>query len=123
MTISLNIAITPATISAFFAELVAFHSPQLDRIEAVLNQVLAKEATIMTDLTELTAEVQRNTTVEKSALALIQGFAAQLAAAGTDPVALKALSDSLKANDDELADALVANTPVQPVPNPPADAA
>jgi hypothetical protein len=72
----------------------------------------------MTDLTALQAEVARNTTVEKSALALIQGFAAQLAAAGTDPVALKALQDSLTASDDELAAAVAANTPAQPVPAP-----
>jgi nitrogenase subunit NifH len=44
------------------------------------------------ELDALTAEVANNTTVEKSALALIQGFAAQLAAAGTDPVKLKALA-------------------------------
>ncbi len=62
-------------------------------------------------LDDLTAEVARNTTVEKSALALIQGFAAALAAAGTDPVKLQALRDSLAANDDELAAAVEANTP------------
>jgi len=65
----------------------------------------------MADLTALTAEVERNTSVEKSALTLIQGFAAQLAAAGTDPVKLQALQDQLKSNDDELAAAVAANTP------------
>lgn len=38
-------------------------------------------------LDTLTAEVANNTTVEKSAVALIQGLKAQLDAAGTDPVA------------------------------------
>ncbi len=69
---------------------------------------------LMADILSLTAEVERNTTVEKSALALIQGFAAQLAAAGTDPVKLQALQDTLKTNDDELAAAVVANTPAAP---------
>lgn len=66
------------------------------------------------ELDTLTAEVARNTTVEKSALVLIQGFAKQLADAGTDPVKLKALSDSLAANDNELAAAVAANTPAAP---------
>ncbi len=65
----------------------------------------------MADLTGLTAEVTRNTSVEQSALTLIQGLAAQLAAAGTDPVALKALQDQLTQNDDALAAAVAANTP------------
>ena len=66
---------------------------------------------IMAALDTLTAEVARNTTVEASALALIQGLAAQIKSAGTDPVALKAITDSLTANDDALAAAVAANTP------------
>lgn len=65
----------------------------------------------MADLTELTAEVTNNTTVEQSAITLLQGLKAQLDAAGTDPVALKALSDQLAANDTALAAAVTANTP------------
>lgn len=81
------------------------------RIETKLDALLALENKQMADLTALTAEVERNTSVEKSALTLIQGFAAQLAAAGTDPVKLQALQDQLKSNDDELAAAVAANTP------------
>lgn len=68
----------------------------------------------MVDLTALTAQVTANTTVIESALTLINGFAAQLAAAGTDPVALKALQDQLAAEDTKLADAVAANTPAAP---------
>ena len=70
----------------------------------------------MADLSGLTAEVTRNTSVEQSALTLIQGLAAQIAAAGTDPVKLKALQDQLAQNDDALAAAVAANT----APTPPA---
>ena len=63
------------------------------------------------ELDALTAEVANNTTVEKSALAMLQGLAAQLAAAGTDPAKLQALRDTLAANDTELAAAVAANTP------------
>jgi ABC-type transporter Mla subunit MlaD len=66
---------------------------------------------IMADLESLTAQVEQNNTVIGSALALINGFAAQLAAAGTDPAKLQALQDSLKAQDDQLAEAVAKNTP------------
>ena len=65
-------------------------------------------------LDDLTASVARETTVEKSALALITGFSAQLAAAGTDPVKLAALKATLDSNDDELAAAVAQNTPAAP---------
>ena len=60
-------------------------------------------------LDDLTAEVTNATTVQQSAIVLIQGFAAKLAAAGTDPVALQALHDSLLASDTALAAAVAAN--------------
>lgn len=72
----------------------------------------------------LQTEVANNTTVEKSALALIQGFKAQLdaavqaaLAAGASATQLQGLTDlqtALAANDSELAAAVAANTP--PVP-------
>jgi len=70
----------------------------------------------MTDLTALTAQVAENTTVEASAVTLIQGLAAALAAAGTDPVALGALQTQLKTSSDALAAAVAANTPAAPAP-------
>lgn len=65
----------------------------------------------MAAIDDLTAQVAANTTVVGSALTLIQGFAAQLAAAGTDPAKLAALQAQLQASDDALAAAVVANTP------------
>lgn len=72
----------------------------------------------------LTDQVAQNTTVEKSALALINGFGAQLAAAiaaaqaaGASPAQLQALTDlgtTIKSSDDELAAAVAANTPAAP---------
>ena len=67
----------------------------------------------MADLSELSAQVAANNDVIQSAIALIQGIKAKLDAAGTDPAALKALSDSLASQDRELADAIVANTPAE----------
>lgn len=68
----------------------------------------------MAAIDDLTAQVAANTTVIGSALTLIQGLAAALAAAGTDPVKLAALQASLKQSDDDLAAAVAANTPAAP---------
>jgi len=84
----------------------------LDRIEQTLQQILLKENTMSQELDALIAEVARNTTVEKSALAAIRGLSAKLAEAGDDPAKLAKLRADLAANDDELAAAVSANTPV-----------
>jgi hypothetical protein len=84
---------------------------KLDYIMLALKVVWRKEVEIMADLTGLTAQVKANTDAEASAVLLIQGLAAQITAAGTDPVALQKLSDDLKASADALAAAVVANTP------------
>ena len=63
------------------------------------------------DLANLQAQVQANTDVESSAITLIQGIAAQLAAAKNDPVRIQALSTQLKTSADALGAAIVANTP------------
>ena len=68
----------------------------------------------MAALDDLTAQVAANTTVEASAVTLIQGLAAQLAAAGTDPAKLASLQASLKTSADSLAAAITANTPAAP---------
>jgi hypothetical protein len=84
---------------------------KLDQILAQLNVLGRQETTIMADLTDLTAKVQATTDAEQSAILLINGIAAQLKTAGTDPAALAALGESLKTNSDALAAAVVANTP------------
>jgi len=69
----------------------------------------------MTDLTALTVEVARNTTVDESAIALLTGLAAQIEALKTDPAALQALADTMRGSSDALAAAVLANTPAAPV--------
>lgn len=86
--------------------------------EGIFN-VRHLEELIMADLTELTAAVEKEITVEQSAITLLNGLKAALDAAGTDPVALKALSEKIGASSDALAAAIAANTPAAP-PAPPA---
>lgn len=66
---------------------------------------------IMASLDALTAQVTSNTDAIESAITLINNIAAALQAAGTDPVKLQALVDTLKTEDDKLAAAVAANTP------------
>jgi len=65
----------------------------------------------MNELQTLTDAVAAQSTVIDSAEELLRGLKARLDAAGTDPVALKALSDQLGAKTAELAQAVVDNTP------------
>lgn len=83
------------------------------RLEVLMRQVdalIAKENAMSKQLDDLTAEVATVATVEQSAITLINGLAAQLAAAGTDPAKLQALHDSLKSSSDALAAAVATNT-------------
>lgn len=63
---------------------------------------------------QLTAQVKANSDLLDSATALINGIAARIDAAGVDPAKLAALSTELKAKDDVLAAAVLANTPATP---------
>jgi hypothetical protein len=86
----------------------------VNRIEQKIKKVTKGEKIIMKELDDLEAQVTANDAVDKSAIELLQGLKALLDAAGTDPVKLKALSDSLGASNQALADAVVANTPAAP---------
>ncbi len=61
-------------------------------------------------LNDLTAQVTATVGIEQSAVALIQGLADQIKAAGTDPAALEALQANLKTSADALAAAVAANS-------------
>ena len=82
----------------------------------LLQLIFRKVNHMSAQMDTLTAQVAATKTVAESAITLIQGLKAQLDAAGTDPVALKALSDSLADTDKQLADAVTANTPAAPAP-------
>lgn len=87
---------------------------RLDRIEGKLDRILTLETHEMADLTQLTSDVAANSDAVASAVTLLQTIKSELDAAGTDPAALDALSASLEANTEALANAVVANTPAGP---------
>ena len=78
------------------------------------TQILKELQRMSLELDNLTAQVKSNSDLLDSATVLINGIAARITAAGTDPAALAALTTELKAKDDLLAAAVLANTPVQP---------
>lgn len=72
----------------------------------------------MAVLDDLAAQVEATTTLEASAITLIEGIAAQLAEAGTDAGKLGELQTRLATSAAALAAAITANTPAEPAPAP-----
>lgn len=80
-----------------------------DKLQTLI--ILAEKGLILmaNEFEDLKAQVAASTSVEKSALVLIQGIAARLATAGNDPAAVAALTADLKASADGLAAAVAAD--------------
>lgn len=81
--------------------------------------ILRKLETIMSTLDDLQAAVAAEDTVIDSAITLIQGIPALIAAAGTDSAKLQALSADITAKSQALAAAITANTPAASTPSNP----
>jgi len=88
-------------------------SQKLDRLLMLVGALLFGEGYIVAELDDLQTQVAANTTLEESAVTLINGIAAKLAAAiaAGNPAALVSLKDSLVASAADLSAAIVANTP------------
>ena len=84
-------------------------------IQGLLRQIL-KEIRIMSAETQaaiddMKAEVERNTTVSASVVALVQSLSQQIEDAADDPEEIRSLAQQLRSSTDELASAVPANTP------------
>jgi hypothetical protein len=95
--------------------------PEAVRLLKVLyakdDLILKRLETIMSALDDLQAAVAAEDTVIDSAITLIKGIPGLIAAAGTDPAKLQALSADIMAKSQALASAVAANTPaVAPAP-------
>jgi hypothetical protein len=101
---------------------------KLNRIEAKLD-VIIRSLTVMSanvdqNFLNLQTQVQQTTDVEQSAITLLNGLAAQLAAAiaaanNGDSAALPTLQAQLQTSAAALAAAVAANTPAAPPPPAP----
>jgi small-conductance mechanosensitive channel len=95
---------------------------KLIQLPILIDSIERKVIQMSVDLSKLTQDVAAMQTVTQSALTLIQGIAAQLAAIppSTDPAtqaALDQLSTELESNTKALSDAVAANT-AAPAPTP-----
>lgn len=92
-----------------------------------LTKLVKEEMIIMGEMEDAVAgmkvKVTNLVTIDDSVVALLEGLVAQLktiaeqlANEGADVTDLNALTDTLSAEEDRLAAAVTANTPVAPVP-------
>jgi len=98
-------------------------SKKLDTLLTLVQSLIAKVAQMASDvqtaLDNLTAEVTETKTVSQSAIVLLNGLSAQIAAlktASTDPAtaaAIDALKASLDQSNADLAAGVTANTPAE----------
>ena len=82
------------------------------KLDLIINFLTNMEKHIMADLTTLTTAVTNQTSVNQSAITLLNGLSAALTVAGTDPVALATLATQINSNASALSAAITANTPV-----------
>lgn len=83
----------------------------LEQVLLKLDLILSKETKTVAQLDDLISQVQTNTDAEASAVVLLNKLHELLVAAGTDPVKLGEIKNSLATSANALAAAVVANTP------------
>lgn len=84
---------------------------QLNRIERKLGVVQEQGEAIMADIAQLETAVAEETSVQRSAITLLENLSQMVKDAGTDPVKLQAVVDQINSNKSALAAAVTANTP------------
>ena len=87
---------------------------RLDYIDRKLSTLIVKVHHMSQEMEVLKAAVEAENTVVDSAITLLNGLAAALAAAATDPAAVLALADEVNSKAAALAAAVAANTPAAP---------
>ena len=81
-----------------------------------IHKLLEAVKLMAQSLDQITAAVANESTVIDSAVTLLQGLSAQITAAGVDPAALSALTDTINAKAASLAHAIIDNTPAAEAP-------
>ncbi len=84
-------------------------SPSL--LESITELIHKSTEEILMTLDDLKLKVDAESTVEASAITLLQELSAKLTAAASDPVKVQAIADELSQNSAALAAAITANTP------------
>jgi uncharacterized protein YoxC len=94
--------------------------PWVDALMRRVDLIVSRTGMIMATMQELRDAVRRNTSVDDSVLAMLQGISQQLkdAQAQNDPQAISDLIKELDANTQKMTDAVTANTPAEEEPAP-----
>jgi hypothetical protein len=90
------------------------HNGDMDQdsgFSAKLDNIIKEISKMSAQLDALSVQVAATTDAEASAVLLLKGLSDQIASLKADPVALQKLSDDLKSGSDNLAAAILANTP------------
>jgi hypothetical protein len=93
----------------------------MEQLKDEVGLILEGLENLMATMQDLKDAVQRNTSVDDSVLALLQGISQQLkdAQAANDPQAIADVIAQLDANTQKMTDAVTANTPAaDPAPAP-----
>ena len=100
--------------------------PWADALMRRVDLILTRTGMIMATMQDLRDAVRRNTSVDDSVLAMLQGISQQLkdAQAQNDPQAIQDVINELDANTQKMTDAVTANTPasdpaLEPAPTDP----
>jgi copper homeostasis protein CutC len=83
-------------------------------VRELLSLILRNQEKIMTAIDDLQAAVTAEDTVIDSAVALLNGIPALIAAAGVDPAKLTALQADIQTRTAALAAAVIVGTPTAP---------
>lgn len=86
----------------------------LGEVLRLLRQIIQKDDQIMATLADLQASVTAEDTVIDSAMALLTGLAAQIAALAPNQAAIDALAADVTSKTAALSQAVAANTPAAP---------
>jgi len=87
---------------------------KLNKIIELLEKAQGREDKLMAEITGLETKIQELITAVSAAVLLIQGFPAQLEAAGVDPAKVAALEEQVAAATANLTAAVAAGTPATP---------
>ena len=87
---------------------------RLDKLQSALNALTLQGKLIMATLADVQAAVTAEDTVIDSAITLLNGLAAQIAALAPNQAAIDALAADVTAKTATLAAAVTANTPAGP---------
>lgn len=87
---------------------------KLDEIKGIVSETQVKETTIMATLDTILSKVQEERTVEDGVVTLLQQLFALTQGSGDAQAKLDAIEAAIQGNEDNLAAAVVANTPAPP---------